>query len=483
VFTIHDPHERTTTTKQAGFTMLEAGAVRKINESHILLKNILDTCVTGFMWYVVGYSLAFGTVDGADENAFLASPHITPLDRSAHYIRSWAFAAAASTIVSGGIAERCAHSAYLAYAIMLSAWVYPCVAHWCWHPDGWLYKLDTPFHDFAGSSVVHVVGGLTGVIGACAIGPRYRRFKKTYLDLGEDDDDNESGRGCIGSDSWSSAQRNFRWEVDLPYPGQSLTISMLGTFLLWFGWYSLNCGSVVVPVSQDTWFNKDSLVSKAKQRNARLCVFCAFHRVTPLIHSASAHWTCVAFLTSSTNMTFSRVCSQDLMAVVAVTTTLAACVGGITTAILCLYLHGEMKVIDVVNGLLGGLVAITAGADVVEPQWAVVIGVITGIVVHATTQLFTRHAIDDVLCVGAVHGVSGIWGTLATGLFHVSDSDRQAVCTLVLVTFQRALLGAQTSHMFKCLCNAALPFFHFCRISRFQMSYQRCHRLPFTFAG
>ena len=221
--------------KQAGFALLEAGSVRAKNTKNILIKNLMDGCLGALVWYFIGYHLAYGTKDsckgGSDCNGFVGNgadvfmnkaAELAPLGNagSGHYYAGWmfqwAFAAAASTIVSGAVAERCKFGAYLAYTAALTGVIYPVVVNWGWSAHGWLspwtgtepYLGANGMIDFAGSGIVHMTGGVAALVGAIFLGPRTGRFSPS----GE----------CIDM------------------PGHSSVLVALGTFILWFGWYGFN---------------------------------------------------------------------------------------------------------------------------------------------------------------------------------------------------------------------------------------------------
>ena len=287
---------------QLGFAMLCAGSVRAKNTMNIMLTNVLDAACGGISYYVFGFAFAFG--QSGHPNGFighynwgLAGIPSESYDYS-FFLFQWAFAIAAAGITSGSIAERTQFGAYLIYSSYLTAFVYPIVSHWVWSTDGWLSAsksvgpggllFGTGAIDFAGSGVVHMVGGIAGLWGAYIEGPRIGRFDKT-------------GNPMI-----------FR--------GHSATLVVLGTFLLWFGWYGFNPGSwvkIFVPYS-----------------------------------GFRGNWTGVGRT--------------------AVTTTLSGCTAAITTLFAKRLLDGHWNVLDVCNGLLGGFAAITAGCSVVAP-WASII--------------------------------------------------------------------------------------------------------------
>lgn len=206
---------------QCGFAMLTAGSVRTKNTKNVLIKNFLDACVGACAYYLFGFAFAYDL--NGESTKFISSKHfamhgVATGDYHTFFFQ-WAFAATAATIVSGSVAERTSFYAYLGYAAFLTGFVYPVVSHWVWGV-GWLGDGDTfkqPYLDFAGSSVVHMVGGFAGLTGAIIVGPRLGRF---------------DAEGKV-----------------VPMPGHSATLCTLGTFLLWFGWYGFNPGSTLGVVS------------------------------------------------------------------------------------------------------------------------------------------------------------------------------------------------------------------------------------------
>lgn len=221
---------------QAGFAMLEAGSVSSKNALNILFKNICDACISAIGFWVIGYGVAYGKSEngfigtsdyGLRGDQFTPSTGIDDGEVSNLYFQwwffQWAFAATAATIVSGSVAERCKLDAYYIYSAVVTIFIYPVVVCWCWG-DGWLSPFQSDindfqfdgkdsysFIDFAGSGVVHMTGGILGLIGAVMIGPRKGRFN-------EDGSVNDM-------------------------PGHNMTVALLGVLILWFGWYGFNCGS------------------------------------------------------------------------------------------------------------------------------------------------------------------------------------------------------------------------------------------------
>ena len=169
---------------QAGFSLVEAGSVRLKSNSNILIKNLFDACIGAVGWYLLGYGFAYGNEDAngfiGDEN--FAQNDLDGQDEEDAYYLAWVFqftfCATAATIVSGSLAERTYLETYLIYSALMCSFIYPVVAHWVWHPKGWLQDNDTAAYiDFAGSGAVHLVGGASGFIGAWILGSRYDIFK------------------------------------------------------------------------------------------------------------------------------------------------------------------------------------------------------------------------------------------------------------------------------------------------------------------
>nr|WBY73664.1 ammonium transporter 1;2 [Spirodela polyrhiza] len=330
---------------QLGFAMLCAGSVRAKNTMNIMLTNVLDAAAGGISYYLFGFAFAFG----APSNGFIGRHFFGLKDIPAagadypFFLYQWAFAIAAAGITSGSIAERTQFVAYLIYSSFLTGFVYPVVSHWFWSADGWASPsrpdnllFGSGSIDFAGSGVVHMVGGIAGLWGALIEGPRIGRFDHT-------------GR--------SVALR-----------GHSASLVVLGTFLLWFGWYGFNPGSFLVILKN---YGDPG--------------------------SPNGQWSAVGRT--------------------AVTTTLAGCAAGLTTLFGKRLLSGHWNVTDVCNGLLGGLAAITSGCAVVEPWAAIICGVVAACVLIGCNKLAEIFRYDDPLEAAQLHGGCGTWGLLFTGLF------------------------------------------------------------------
>lgn len=313
---------------QAGFAMVEAGFTRAKNAGNIIMKNLMDFAVGSLIYWIVGFAIMFGVdkagVIGTTGFALMDSfEHLglsIPLE--AFLIFQTVFAATAATIVSGAMAERTKFISYLIYSVVISAIIYPIVGHWIWG-GGWLAKLG--MIDFAGSTVVHSVGGWAALVGALLIGPRLGKYTK------------EGKANAI--------------------TGHNITLGALGVFILWFGWFGFNPGSTV----------------------------------------------------AGTNLDIARI---------AVTTNLAAAAGAVMTMIVTWFRYGKPDVSLTLNGALAGLVAITAGCAVVSPLGATVIGLLAGMLVVFSVELFDKVLkIDDPVGAISVHGVCGSFGTAMVGLF------------------------------------------------------------------
>ncbi|KAM0044731.1 Ammonium transporter 1 member 3 [Helianthus debilis subsp. tardiflorus] len=334
---------------QLGFAMLCAGSVRAKNAMNIMLTNVVDAVVGSLSYFLFGFAFAFG--GGADSNPFIGTQYFALKDIPSSsydysfFLYQWAFAIAVAGITSGSIAERTQFSAYLVFSFFLTGFVYPIVAHWVWSSNGWLNPASTTLLfgsgsiDFAGSGVVHLVGGIAGLWGALIEGPRVGRFDA------------------------------FGKPVQMR--GHNMTLVVLGTFLLWFGWFGFNPGS----------FNK-ILVSYPDSFD-------------------QGNWTAVGRT--------------------AVTTTLSGSTAGIVTLFGRRLLVGHWDALDVCNGVLGGFVAITSGCSVVEPWAAIVCGFFAACVLIGLNIIAIKLQYDDPLEAAQLHGGCGAWGLIFTGLFAKED--------------------------------------------------------------
>ena len=328
---------------QPGFALVEAGFTRTKNTANILMKNLLDFMLGSILFWAIGFGIMFGA------GGFMGMPHFfnisfydSQLPVEGFLIFQTVFCATAATIVSGAMAERTKFSMYLAYTVLISVLIYPVSGHWTWG-GGWLMDggegsfmmntFGTTFHDFAGSTVVHSVGGWVALVGAAIIGPRIGKY---------------------GKDRKSRA-----------IPGHNLTIACLGVFILWFGWFGFNPGSQLAAAGEGN-------------------------------RTAISH--------------------------VFLTTNLAACTGGFFSLIVAWLKYKKPSLSLTLNGVLAGLVGITAGCDLVSPIGAALIGAICGTVMIFAVD-FIDHIlkIDDPVGASSVHGVCGCLGTILTGLFATGE--------------------------------------------------------------
>ncbi|ABM04366.1 ammonium transporter [Psychromonas ingrahamii 37] len=311
---------------QAGFLCLESGQIRSKNSINVAAKNISDFIIAVLIYWVFGFALMFGDSLGGvlGTDLFFVGEQQSAYQIS-FFLFQMMFCGTAATLVSGAVAERMSFMGYLSIAAILSAFIYPVAGHWAWASNyqaanqGWLEQLG--FIDFAGSTVVHSVGGWVALAAIIVIGPRIGRFDSQHA---------------------------------LP-SGSNLPMSLLGTLLIWLGWFGFNGGSTLVMNNQ-----------------------------VPLI----------------------------------LLNTCLAAVGGGFVASLCHYWHKRyVDVGTILNGIIAGLVAITAGCHAVTPKAAMLIGMIAGIILYFGRLWIAKLKIDDALGVVPVHLFAGIWGTLAVALF------------------------------------------------------------------
>ena len=314
---------------QAGFALCEAGLTRAKNTGNILMKNLMDFCIGTPCYWFIGFGIMFGgtgALVGGFDPFIQGSYDFGTLPTWVYAVFQTVFCATAATIVSGSMAERTNFKAYVLYSAMISLVVYPISGHWIWG-GGWLSQLG--FHDFAGSTAVHFVGGVTACLGAALLGPRIGKYDK-----------DGNPRAILG---------------------HNMTAMALGVFILWFCWFGFNGGSTVSMTGDDV------------MTSAGLIVF---------------------------------------------NTNLAAALATLTAMIFTWCRYGKPDVSLTFNASLAGLVAITAGCDVMDPFGAAVTGIIAGIVVILSVEFFDKVAkIDDPVGAVSVHGACGCLGTLCVGLF------------------------------------------------------------------
>ncbi|WP_378187384.1 ammonium transporter [Aquimarina sp. W85] len=334
-----------------GFSFLEIGLTRQKNTINILFKNLFIICIGLLLYCLVGFNLMYPGFESDSYGVFkfngfgLNSPltkegnldltYNTGYTFWTDFLFQGMFAATAATIVSGAVAERIKLGSFMIFTIVYIGLIYPIVGSWLWG-GGFLSTLEIGeakgFHDFAGSTLVHSVGGWAALIAVYFLGPRLGKF-------------NEQGKPLV-------------------IPGHNIPMASAGVLILWLGWFGFNGGSVL---SADP---------------------------------------------AATSLTL-------------VTTSLAAAAGGVTAFIFSTLRYKNYDITMFLNGILGGLVAITAGADQMSPNNAIMIGLIAGIVIVFGISLIDNLRLDDPVGAIAVHLICGIWGTLAVGIFgHKAGFDQ-----------------------------------------------------------
>ena len=317
---------------QAGFAMVETGFTRAKNAVNILMKNLMDFSVGTIAFFLIGFGLMFGKTNGLFGTTLFGLSGVEPgADWNWTFlIFQTVFAATAATIVSGAMAERTKFAGYLVYSFFITLFIYPIFGSWAWGSlldgGGWLENLG--FMDFAGSTVVHSIGGWLALAGAIVLGPRIGKY---------------------GPDRKPKA-----------ILGHNIPLAALGVFILWFGWFGFNPGSTTV--------------------------------------------------------------GDGSIGYIAVTTNLSAAAGAIVAMCVSWVIMKKPDASMALNGALAGLVSITAPCDGVTPAGAILIGVVGGaLVVFAVMFIDRVLKVDDPVGAVSVHGVCGLWGTLATGLFNMES--------------------------------------------------------------
>lgn len=331
---------------QAGFAMLESGMVRSKNAINVIMKNYTDMCFGALVFWGVGYGLMFGTNAtgwfGTDSFMLRGDDGNT----LAVLFFQMMFAATAATIVSGALAERIRFVPYVFAAMVITGVIYPVFGCWAWNDNGWLAQRG--FIDFAGSTVVHSIGGWCALAGVMVLGPRLGKF-------GEDGQSREIG-------------------------GHNLPLVAFGGLILWMGWFGFNAGS-----------------------------------------------------TLEANSTIGKICLN---------THLAGAAGVVGFLMTRLIFGGKLLMTQTVNGGLAGLVSITAGCATMDPAMAVVVGMAAGSICVIAMTVFEPLQLDDAVGAVAVHGVCGLWGTLAAGIFYSGDVMNVARIQVQLVGIAAAFLWA-----------------------------------------
>lgn len=359
---------------QGGFCCVESGFVRSKNSINVAIKNLTDFCLAMTGFFLFGFAFMFGESQWGvfGFSHFMLGESPTPWLLS-FFLFQATFCGTATTIVSGAIAERMRFVGYLCVAAIVSVVIYPLMGHWAWGglfegtSAGWLAKRG--FIDFAGSTVVHGVGGWCALAAAIVVGPRLNRFSK------------DSG---------------------LTFQGHNLPLCVLGVMLLWFGWFGFNGGSGLV-----------------------------FDNTVPLI---------------------------------LVNTCIAGAVGGVVGLLLSQLFGGTFDAAHGINGVISGLVSITASCHIVSPGAALGIGLVASAICYGATALLEARKIDDAVGAFAAHGCAGVWGTLAVALF--ADPDAFSSGYTRFDQFQVQLLGVSACFLWSfgfgyvafALLNKFIPF-------------------------
>jgi Amt family ammonium transporter len=319
-----------------GFSLLEIGLTRQKNTINILFKNVFIICIGMILYALVGFNLMYpgSFIAGVMPDYFIDLFGINPPENGltteyagggytywTDFLFQGMFAATAATIVSGAVAERIKLGAFMIFTIIYVGLVYPIVGSWKWGL-GWLDELG--FYDFAGSTLVHSVGGWAALVAVWLLGARIGKFKKN---------------GSVGA-----------------IPGHNMPFATAGVFLLWLGWFGFNGGSVL---SAD----------------------------------------------------------PGATSLVLVTTCIAAASGGLSAFLVSLFKYKQYDLSMFLNGILGGLVGITAGADLMSVTDSILIGFIAGALIVLGVALIDKLKLDDPVGAIAVHLICGVWGTLAVGIF------------------------------------------------------------------
>jgi ammonium transporter, Amt family len=314
-----------------GFALLEAGLHGSKNAINIFMKNFATFAIAGLAFWAVGFTIMYGAP------LFVAGHEADLYPGAADFLFQMVFAATAATIVSGAIGGRMKFSSYLVFAAIMTGFIYPFLGSWKWG-GGWLEGLG--FADFAGSSIVHAVGGFAALGGVLAVGPRLGRYVGTRI---------------------------------VAMPGHNLPLAGIGVFLLWIGWFGFNGGS---------------------------------------------------------QLAFSSRVDAQAIATVMLNTNLAAVGGAIAALFLSWAIFKKPDFSMTLNGVIAGLVSITAGPDVIHGGWAVLAGAIGGVLVTYSILLLDRLKIDDPVGAISAHGTAGVWGTVAVGVFGGANVGVQLLGTL-----------------------------------------------------
>lgn len=349
-----------------GFACVETGLTQSKNTTNILFKNAIIPCIGVLTYAIMGFNLMYPGFGDGDNLWFkfagfgidagetgTTSAYNVGYTYWTDFLFQAMFAATAATIVSGAVAERVKLSSFLVFTVIFVAFVYPLAGSWKWG-NGWANQMATPFYDFAGSTLVHSVGGWGALAGAIILGPRRGKYSDGKIK---------------------------------PIVGHSMPLATIGVFILWLGWFGFNGGSVL---SAD----------------------------------------------------------PALVSLTLVTTSLAAAAGGFASCIISWVVLKKPDLSMSLNGILAGLVGITAGADQMSPNEAMIIGGIAGVIVVFSVLFFDKIKIDDPVGAVSVHLVCGIWGTLAVGLFGAKAGGDQLMSQVKAIAVYGAFTFVVTLALF-----------------------------------
>ncbi|WP_458119355.1 ammonium transporter [Paenibacillus sp. Z6-24] len=325
---------------QAGFALLEAGSVRMKNAGHVAGKTILTLGIALIGFWAFGFGLGFGDgngffgyqgffLNGEDMKSLYGALSGLDIPISMMFLFHLAFATVSLSIAFGGFAERAKLSVYIVFGFLFTIVIYPIIAHWVWG-GGWLAAMG--MQDYAGSTVVHLTGATAGLAATILLKPRLGKY-------------NKDGKPNI-------------------IPGHNQVLSVVGVFILWFGWMGFNPGSALSP-------------------------------------------------------------NGGFFTYVALTTNLAAAAGGVAALLISWVVLGKGDIPSMLNGVLAALVAITGSCAFVDVWASVVIGLVAGVVTFFTAQWFEKAGIDDPIYAFSVHGIAGMWGAISTGLFATPELVEQ----------------------------------------------------------
>merc|ERR1719326_2073923 len=294
----------------------------------------MDVSLGALVWYFLGW----GVASGKSATGFLGETDFLLQDTKeyAQFFYHFVFCVTSTTICSGSLAERVFVDSYVWFVLAMTGLIYPVVAFWVWNPDGFMNAgKEFGVIDWAGSGVVHMLGGAAGLVGTMIVGPRIGRFESEVLGI----------------------------------TGHSATLQVLGCFILWTGWYAFNCGTCF------TYWHHDT---------------------------------------------------DSIGGLIAVTTTLSSCAAVLSVAFITKLLNNIYSVQKCSNAALSGIVSITAGCAVITPGWAIIVGILGGCLYYISCEILVHYRVDDPLEAVCVHGVCGLWGMLAAGVFSTKEGLRAA---------------------------------------------------------